>query len=428
MQIEYLDIEEVIPYANNPRKNDGEAVDRVAASIKEYGFKNPIIIDKENVVVAGHTRLKAAKKLNIEKVPVIKADDLTPTQIKAFRIADNKVAEYSTWDNELLSIELEGLKDLDFDLDLTGIDVEELDDLLNSGGTEEVQEDNYEIELPPEPKAKIGDVYQLGNHRLVCGDCTDAEHLNLLMAGEMADLVLTDPPYNMNYSGAGNTNQANRESNKILNDNMTDEDFEQFLVDVNGSIYSYLKDGGSFYIFYKELGTGVFITSLKTAGLTFKQMLIWVKNSIVLGGSKYQSMYEPCVFGCKGKSIKNWYADRKERSVIEHIDLMDEDELREAVKELLQRDETDIIRVDKNLKNDLHPTMKPIRLLAKMLNNSSKANDIVLDLFGGSGSTLIACEQTNRKCRLIELDPKYVDVIVDRWEAHTGEKAVLLNG
>lgn len=423
-----MSIDEVIPYASNPRNNDGEAVERVAASIKEFGFKNPIIIDKEKVVVCGHTRLKAAKKLGIKEIPTIKADDLTPAQIKAFRIADNRVSEYATWDNELLTIELEGLKELEYDLDLTGFDTEEVNDLLSGGEVAEIQEDDYEIELPPEPKAKIGDVYQLGEHRLVCGDCTNTEHLDLLMNGEMADMVLTDPPYNMNYSGAGNTKGINREKNKILNDNLPDEDFEKFLVDVNGSIFSYLKDGSSFYIFYKELGTGVFITSLKSAGLTFKQMLIWVKNSIVLGGSKYQSMYEPCVFGCKGKSIKCWYADRKERSVIEYIDLMNEDELRETIKELLQRDETDIIRANKNLKNDLHPTMKPIRLLAKLINNSSKANDIVLDLFGGSGSTLVACEQTNRKCRLMELDPKYVDVIIDRWETLTGEKAVLING
>jgi DNA modification methylase len=261
----------------------------------------------------------------------------------------------------------------------------------------------------------------------MCGDCINQTHIDTLLEGNMADLVVTDPPYNMAYEGAGKTPDDKRKTNKILNDKMPEEDFERFLTAVNGSIYSSLKNGASFYIFYKELGSGVFITALKAAALTFKQELIWVKNQLVLGGSKYQNMYEPCLFGCKGKSIKNWYSGRKERSVIEHIDLMDEKELRLAIKELLANEETDIIRVEKNKVNDLHPTMKPIKLLAKLIKNSSKQNDIVLDLFGGSGSTLMACEQLDRSCYMMELDTKYVDVIIDRWEKYTGKKAILLN-
>ena len=228
----------------------------------------------------------------------------------------------------------------------------------------------------------------------------------------------------MGYMGAGSKDKKNYKHGKILNDKMSDEKFEQFLTDICSNMFLAMKDGASFYVFYKELGKGVFITALEHGGLTFKQELIWVKNSIVLGGSKYQSMYEPCLFGCKGNRIENWYAGRRERSVIESIDVMDEFELRAAIKELLETIDTDVVRENKQLKNDLHPTMKPIKLLAKFINNSSKKGDAVLDIFGGSGSTLIACEQLDRKCYTMELDPKYCDVIIKRWENLTGEKAI----
>ena len=237
-------------------------------------------------------------------------------------------------------------------------------------------------------------------------------------------MVLTDPPYNMGYMGAGSKDKKNYKHGKILNDKMSDDDFEQFLTGIYSNMFFAMKDGASFYVFYKELGKGVFITALEQGGLTFKQELVWVKNQLVLGGSKYQSMYEPCLFGCKGKKIENWYADRRERSVIESIDLMNEFELRNTIIELLETLETDVVREKKTLKNDLHPTMKPLKLLARFINNSSQKDDIVLDLFGGSGSTLIACEQLGRKCYTMELDPKYCDVIIKRWEQFTGEKAI----
>ena len=354
----------------------------------------------------------------MDSVPCIIADDLTEEQIKAYRLADNKVAELAEWDFDLLGAELDSIINIDmcdfgFDFNL---EEEE----------KEVVEDDFEVELPEEPRAKLGDIYQLGNHRLMCGDSTSIDDLNKLLCGQQADCVCTDPPYNMNYEGAGNT--RNRASKRIMNDKMPEVEFEKFLTNVYETMCAGMKNGASFYVFYKELGSGVFITALKNAGLTFKQELIWVKNQLVLGGSKYQNMYEPCLFGCKGKRITNWNAGRKERSVIESIDFMNEDELKQAIKDLTEYGQTDIIREKKPLKNDLHPTMKPIKLLAKFIKNSTKQDEIVLDLFGGSGSTLMACEQMDIRCFVMELDTKYVDVIIARWEQFTGRKAVLLNG
>lgn len=416
----FININDLIPYENNPRIND-QAVDAVAASIKEFGFKVPIIIDKNNVIVAGHTRLKAAQKLRFTDVPVIVADDLTDEQIKAFRLADNKVSELAEWDIEKLENELAGI---DFDMSMFGFDDLEIAD------SHEVVQDDFDVEKELEeiekPVSKVGDIYQLGNHRLMCGDSTSTTDLDKLLNGSISDLVVTDPPYNMAYEGAGRTPKEKRKQNRILNDKMSDEDFEQFMIRVYSTMLHGMKEGASCYVFYKELGKGVFITTMRQGGLTFKQELVWVKNQIVLGGSKYQNMYEPCLFACKGGKVANWYGKRNQRSVIESTDLMDEFELRDTIKELFDTLETDVIREQKTLKNDLHPTMKPIKLLAKLIRNSSKDNDIVLDLFGGSGSTLIACEQLNRKCHMMELDPKYCDVIVKRWETLTGEKAVKL--
>lgn len=303
-------------------------------------------------------------------------------------------------------------------------------DLEGNFDTQEVVQDDFDIEEAleeiEEPITKYGDVYKLGNHRLMCGDATSVKDINFLLEHKKVDLVLTDPPYNMDYKGAGKTPEKQREKNKILNDNMSDIDFEKFMTSVYSTMFEGMKDGASCYVFYKELGKGVFITTMEKGGLTFKQELIWVKNQLVLGGSKYQSMYEPCLFGCKGKSVTNWYTGRKERSVIESIDDMNEFELRNAIIDLMSTLETDIIREPKTLKNDLHPTMKPIKLLARFIRNSSKTDDYVLDMFGGSGSTLIACEQMKRSCRMLELDPKYCDVIIKRWEALTGEKAILM--
>jgi site-specific DNA-methyltransferase (adenine-specific) len=412
-------ITEIKPYKNNPRINDG-AVDAVAASIKEFGFRVPIIVDADNVIVAGHTRLKAAQKLGLSEVPVIVADDLTPEQVRAFRLADNKVGEIAEWDFEKLE---EELKSLNIDMSQFGFDIAE--DV--SGG--EVIEDDFDvdkaIEEIDEPTTKRGDIWTLGDHRLMCGDCRNKNEVAKLMQGNFADMVVTDPPYNMAYEGAGGTSDAKRKTNRIMNDKMSGADFELFLSGFYSSLYDTLKEQGTFYVFYKELGEGVFISELKKSGLNFKQELVWVKNQLVLGGQKYQNMYEPVLFGYKGKTPATWNGRRNQTSVIEDINLMNEIELREAIRELIEKLETDVVRERKPLKNDLHPTMKPIKLLARFIRNSSNASDVVLDFFGGSGSTLIACEQLGRKCYTMELDPKYCDVIVKRWEQLTGNKAIL---
>lgn len=257
----------------------------------------------------------------------------------------------------------------------------------------------------------------------MCGDATILTDVEKLLDGHKADLVVTDPPYNMNYEGSGNT--KNRKDKKIMNDHLPEAEFRQFLQTVFGNYFMVMADGASIYCFYKELGSGVFINAMCDGGLTFKQVLIWVKNQIVLGGSKYQGMHEPCLFGCKGK-VGTWHGARKQRSVIEAIDLMGEEDLRSLIRDMMSEDVTDILREHKPLKNDLHPTMKPIRLLAKLICNSSDKDAAVLDLFGGSGSTMIAAEQTGRDAYLMELDPKFADVIVDRWEKFTGQKAVRL--
>ena len=425
MNIAELKIDEIKEYENNPRIND-DAVNAVAESIKQFGFKVPIVVDGDNTIVAGHTRYKAAHRLGLSTVPCIVASDLTPEQIKAFRLADNKTADIAEWNNEKLLAEIKDLLNTEIDMSSFGFDMDYFNFEIESE-TELIQDVPPEVDFENEPKTKIGDVYILGNHRLICGDCTKSEIISRLFGDKQADLILTDPPYNMAYQGSGGTSAEVRKKSRIKNDNMSDEDFEKFLTAVYKSIESVMKNGATFYIFYKELGVGTFITALKNAGLTFKQELIWVKNQLVLGGAKYQNMYEPCLFGCKGKSIKNWYAGRKERSVIEDIDLMSEPELRIAFKEFLSDIDTlDIVRENKTVKNDLHPTMKPIKLLAKFLRNSSKKDDIVADFFGGSGSTLIACEQLNRTCYMAELDERYCDVIVKRWEDFTGRKAVKL--
>ena len=409
MNVREIKIEEIIPYENNPRNND-DAVESVANSIKEFGFKQPLVLDKDNVIVIGHTRFKASKQLGLEKVPCIYADDLTDDQIKALRLADNKTGEIATWDFDKLEIEFE-----DIDLNLEPFGFEFLDE------TDEIIEDEVP-DIPDEPKSQIGEIFRLGDHYLMCGDSTSKEDVDKLLNGAKIDLVCTDPPYNMDYQGAGGTEKHKRQ--RMLNDNMREDKFYEFIKKAFGIFNDVMNDGASFYVFYKELGFGTFLKAIKDAGLTFKQELIWVKSQLVLGGSKYQNMYEPILFGCKGKSIKNWYGGRKNTSVIEMIDLMDEEELRDTIKELT--DNTDIIREQKQTVNDLHPTMKPVRLMAKLIENSSKAGDTVLDVFGGSGSTLMACEQLKRNCYMMELDPRFVDVIIERWENFTGEKAIKL--
>ena len=380
----------LIPYINNPRKNDA-AVDKVAASIKEFGFKVPIIVDNENVIVAGHTRLLAAKKLGLESVPCVIADDLTPAQIKAYRIADNKTAEFAEWDDELLRIELEALNGLDFDLDLTGFDKSEIEKLLVNGDGFGAEEDDFDSDKALEeiktPITQAEDIWLLGRHRLICGDSTSPDDVAKLMNGQQADLVLTDPPYNVDYQG------GTKDKLKIQNDKMQDDKFLLFLVSAFKNMYEFSKKGAAIYVFHADSEGYNFRAAFKQAGYQLRQCLIWVKNSLVMGKQDYQWQHEPVLYGWKDGASHAWYSDRKQ---------------------------TTLIKYDKPHKNADHPTMKPIGLCGYFIGNSSKEGDIVLDLFGGSGSTMIACEQTERICYLSELDPKYCDVIVKRYIEQAG--------
>lgn len=420
--VQEVAIGELVPYEKNAKIHGAEQVELIAKSIKEFGFLNPILIDKGKNIIAGHGRLMAAKKLGMQSVPCIYVEGLSEEQYRAYVLADNRLTELGEWNMELVNEELEFLNGMDFDISLTGFELEpEVKTPL------EIVEDDFDAELPAEPKAKVGDIYQLGNHRLMCGDSTSIIDLDQLLAGTLVECVCTDPPYNMAYEGAGNTPDSKRKHNRILNDKMSPEEFKKFLTDVYKTMYCGMQDGASCYVFYKEMGQGTFIQCMSDGGINYKQELVWVKNQLVLGGSKYQSMYEPCLFGCKGNAVKYWYGNRTQRSVIETIDLMTETELRDAIRALTESEPVDVIRERKPLVNDLHPTMKPIKLLAKLISNSTEEGHSVLDLFGGSGSTLMACEQLGRNCYMMELDPKYVDVIIQRWEEFTGKKAVLIN-
>lgn len=385
MDIINIALKDLKPYENNPRKND-DAVKYVAESIKEFGFKVPIVIDKNNVIVAGHTRYKAAKKLKMSEVPCIIADDLTDEQIKAFRLADNKVAEKAEWDFDLLNTELDDI--IDLDMELFGFEDALQDD------AEEAVEDEFEVELPAEPKSKLGDIYQLGNNRLMCGDSTVLEDVEKLMGGVQADMLLTDPPYNVNYEG------KTKDKLKIKNDKMDNDNFRQFLIDAFSNADMVMKPGAVFYIWHADSEGYNFRGACFDAGWTVRQCLIWNKNSMVMGRQDYNWKHEPCLYGWKEGAGHLWASDRKQ---------------------------TTVINFDKPTRNDMHPTMKPIPLFDYQIKNNTKGGDVVLDLFGGSGTTIMACEQNGRRGYCMEYDPRYVDVIVDRWEKFTGAKAVLLN-
>lgn len=375
-------LEEIRPYENNPRKND-DAVDYVARSIDEFGFKVPIVIDKNGVIVAGHTRYKAAQKLGIKTVPCVVADDLTPEQVKAFRLADNKVSEFSTWNTDSLSFELGKIESIN--MELFGFEINSSNDEINK-----IIEDDFEEEIPENPKAKIGDLYQLGNHFLMCGDSTKIEDVQKLVGGVQIDLLITDPPYNVDYEG------KTKEKLKIQNDKMNDNDFRFFLRDSFSCADKVMKPGAVFYIWYAASEGYNFMGACYDIGWKIRQNLIWEKNSMVLGRQDYQWKHEPCLYGWKDGEKHLWTSDRKQTTVLEF---------------------------SKPTKSTLHPTMKPISLFDYQIKNNTRSGDNVLDLFCGSGTTIMACEQNGRKAYAMELDPKYVDVIIKRWEEFTGKKA-----
>lgn len=379
-------LDELLPYANNPRINDG-AVDAVAKSIEQYGFKVPMVITADGEIVCGHTRYKAAQALGLDEVPCVVADDLTPEQVKSFRLVDNKTAELAEWDNDLLkdelaSIQIPELDEFDFDW---GIESEQ---------EESAKEDEYEVNPPKEPKSKIGNIYKLGRHRLMCGDSTSSDDVHLLAGGAQMDMLLTDPPYGVDYTG------KTKDALKIDNDNRKDEEFIEFLTKAFANADSVMKPGAVFYVWHADLKSYVFRMACHTVGWEVRQVLIWVKNSMVIGRQDYQWKHEPCLYGWKSGAGHLWASDRKQTTVLEF---------------------------DRPSRNAEHPTMKPVKLFDYQMCNNTKGGDCVLDLFAGSGTTLIAAEQNGRTAYCMEYDPKYIDVIIDRWEKLTGEKAVLLN-
>lgn len=428
---ENVKIEKLKPYENNARTHSEEQVEKISRSIKEFGFINPVLIDSNFGIIAGHGRVLGAKKLGMKEVPCLFVEDLTDEQKRAYILADNKLALDACWDDEILREEIKALADLDFDVSLTGFELEDFD--FNQTDIE-FEEDNYDVEekLPEIPKAKYGDIYQLGNHRIMCGDSTSQEDIDKLLDGAVMDLCVTDPPYNVNYGSINESGYGKERDNgnKILNDNMDDESFYLFLNAFYTQMMRVLKPGGAYYIFHADTEGYNFRKALMDAGGQVKQNLIWVKNALVLGRQDYQWKHEPCLYGWKEGAGHYFINDRTQTTVFEDkadLDKLSKEELKDMIKEIIEdKTPTTIIHEDKPLKNDVHPTMKPIKLISRLVKNSSKPGENVIDFFGGSGSTLIACEHLGRNCYSIELDPKYVDVIIDRWETLTGKTAIKL--
>lgn len=383
-EMQLVDINKLIPYVNNARTHNAQQINKLRSSLREFGFINPVIIDRNFNVIAGHGRIMAAKEEGIIKVPCVFVDYLTEAQKKAYILADNRMAMDAGWDEELLKVEIEALQAEDFDLSLTGFDEKELAGFFDT--SDNAKEDDFDVdtELGKPPVTKTGDLWMLGNHRLLCGDSTKEESYTLLMNGKKANLVVTDPPYNVNYQGT---------AGKIKNDNLENEKFYQFLFDAFTCMEKAMADDASIYVFHADTEGLNFRKAFADAGFYLSGTCIWKKQSLVLGRSPYQWQHEPCLFGWKKNGKHQWYSDRKQTTIWEF---------------------------DKPKKNGDHPTMKPVPLLAYPIKNSSMSNCIVLDPFGGSGSTLIACEQTNRICHTIELDEKYCDVIVKRYIEQVG--------
>ena len=397
LKVEMWPIERCIPYCRNPRKND-EQVDRMASAIREFGFRIPIVAKSDGSLVDGHLRLKAAQKLGLKEVPVALADELTEAQVKAFRILANKSANWAEWEPDLLKLELQELQELDFDLELTGFELPELEDILGEGaggGTEGQTDPDAVPEAQEEPVSRLGDVWLLGRHRLMCGDSTDAGSVALLMNGSNADLLLTDPPYNVSYEG------ATKDRLTILNDSMDDEKFRSFLADAFKAADTVMKNGAAFYIWHADSEGYNFRGAVRDTGWMVRQCLIWVKNSMVLGRQDYQWKHEPCLYGWKDGAAHLWTSDRRQTTVLEF---------------------------NKPNRNGEHPTMKPVELFEYQMLNSTNREAVVLDLFGGSGTTMIAAEKNGWSARLMELDPRYCDVIVRRWQDFTGQEATLEDG
>lgn len=392
-EIKMIAVDALVPYARNARTHSDDQVAQIAASIAEFGFTNPILTDGDRGVIAGHGRLAAARKLRLPEVPVIELSHLTPIQKKAYILADNRIATNAGWDDALLGIELAELQDAGFDLALTGFTEDEWDKLIAGDESAEGLTDEDAVpEVTDDPVSQPGDIWLLGEHKLLCGDATKAEDYKALLGEELADMTVTDPPYNVNY--ANTAKDKMRGTNRpILNDNMGDG-FAGFLLLACQNILAVTK--GAVYIAMSSSELDTLQSAFRAAGGKWSTFVIWAKNTFTMGRADYQRQYEPILYGWKDGAQHYWCG---------------------------ARDQGDVWQIKKPHKNDLHPTMKPVELMERAVRNSSKTRDIVLDPFGGSGTTLIACEKSGRRARLMELDPKYVDVIIKRWQLFSGHEA-----
>ena len=386
-EMQLISIDKLVPYVNNARTHSAEQILKLRSSLREFGFVNPIIIDREFNVIAGHGRLMAAKEEGIEEVPCVFVDYLTDAQKKAYILADNRMAMDAGWDDELLKIEMEELQNLGYDLEFTGFDEKELADLFGVDD-KEVKEDGFDLTAALEKASFVerGDVWFVGKHKLMCGDATSSEDVAKLMEDKKANLILTDPPYNVAFKSSDGLT--------IQNDSMDNNDFYEFLYLSFKNMADHLENGGAAYVFHADTEGLNFRKAFIDAGFHLAGCCIWVKDSLVLGRSDYQWQHEPVLYGFLQNGKHPWYSDRKQ---------------------------TTIWNFDKPKKNSNHPTSKPLDLLAYPINNSTQANAIVIDTFGGSGSTLMACEQMNRICYTMELDEKYASVILRRYVEDTND-------
>ena len=394
-KIEQWPTAKLLPYARNARTHSDDQVAQIAASIAEFGFTNPILAGRDGVIVAGHGRLAAAKKLGLAVVPVVVLDHLTPTQRRALVIADNRIAENAGWDDAMLRIEIASLQDEDFDVSLTGFDADALVELMagDEPDAEGETDDDAVPELSETPISRPGDVWLLGGHRLLCGDSTVTESYDRLLDGERVDMVFTDPPYNVNYANSAKDKMRGKDR-AILNDNLGDG-FYDFLLAALTPTIAHCR--GGIYVAMSSSELDVLQAAFRAAGGKWSTFIIWAKNTFTLGRADYQRQYEPILYGWPEGAQRHWCGDR---------------------------DQGDVWNIKKPQKNDLHPTMKPVELVERAIRNSSRPGNVVLDPFGGSGTTLIAAEKSGRLARLIELDPKYCDVIVRRWQDWTGQSTV----
>ncbi|MDR0477677.1 MAG: DNA modification methylase [Desulfobulbaceae bacterium] len=428
MKIESWATHRLVPYAFNLRKNDG-AVDRMAAALREFGFRVPLLVRSSGEIIDGHLRLKAAIVLGMSEVPVLLADDLTPAQVRAFRLLVNRSATWASWDEELLAKEIAALLAANFDITLTGFDQHEIDKLLKA----ENGQDPDAIPNPPaQPLVRPGDIWLLGAHRLYCGDATRLSDRNCLLSGWIkADMVWTDPPYNVDYEG---------QAGKITGDKMTAAQFDDFLFSAMAGMFAALKPGGAIYIAHAEsIGNGLaFRHAFHDAGFRFASCLIWNKGQAVFGRSDYHWQHEPILYGWKPGAAHKWHGNRQPKTILEaglpgiaaqddgSFTLLIDGKLYRLSGDNLQIEETPgtVINIPKPTKSELHPTTKPVDLVAHCISNSSASGDIVFDPFGGSGSTLIACERLGRRCFSLEIDPRFVQVQIERWQDFVGGKAV----